>query len=120
MSPPSFSSYAGQYIPYSASALLKDPTNPVNLVGIAIGNGAIDPKSQAGSELDMLIESGVWQKGSAEYNEMVKQNAICEQAKRKLGANDHPQEIDGCENLLRDIIELTKKEYVQGQDVVRR
>ncbi|PWN25287.1 alpha/beta-hydrolase, partial [Jaminaea rosea] len=100
-------SYAGQYIPYTADALLADPKNPLALQGIAIGNGAIDPRSQAGSELDMMIESGVWKKGGREYNEMKPKNDVCEAEKRKLKEGEHPQEIDGCEGLLQDIIELT-------------
>lgn len=55
----------------------------------------------------MLVDAGVWEKGSHEYNVMKKQNAICEQAKAKLSPDAHPQEIDGCDNLLRNVIALT-------------
>lgn len=54
-------SFAGQYIPFIASALLKTGTRmPVDLRGVAIGNGYIDPKAQAGTELEMMVESKVW------------------------------------------------------------
>lgn len=54
-----------RYIPYTASALVKAGSkNPVDLRGIAIGNGFIDPKSQAGSELEMMVKAGVWSESS--------------------------------------------------------
>lgn len=31
---------------------------------MAIGNGFIDPRSQYGSELDMMVEAKIWEKGS--------------------------------------------------------
>ena len=36
------------------------PFSPVVLGGIAIGNGYVDPVSQAGSELDMMVDAGLW------------------------------------------------------------
>ncbi|WFD35926.1 carboxypeptidase D [Malassezia cuniculi] len=60
-------SYAGQYIPYIAHELIKMRTrSPVLLRGIAIGNGYIDPVTQSGSELDMMVESGLWKKSSSD------------------------------------------------------
>jgi len=58
-------SFAGQYIPFTTSALLKaGNANPVDLGGIAIGNGFIDPKSQAGSELEMMVKANIWTESS--------------------------------------------------------
>jgi carboxypeptidase D len=58
-------SFAGQYIPFTANALLKAGSdNPVDLIGLAIGNGFIDPRSQAGSELEMMVEANLWKEGS--------------------------------------------------------
>lgn len=107
-------SYAGQWIPYTADALLADKQNPLALKGLAIGNGAIDPRSQAGSELDMMIQSGVWKQDSPEYREMKEKNDYCEKQKQKLKPGEHPQEIDGCEGLLHDIIELTYQPPAAG------
>ncbi|CAO1623326.1 unnamed protein product [Sympodiomycopsis kandeliae] len=105
-------SFAGQYIPYSAHEIANDQSSAVNLVGIAIGNGAIDPKSQGGSELDMLLTSGVWQKDSKEARKMLELNRECEIAKGKLGSGNNPQEIEGCGRLLQEIISLS---YSQTQ-----
>jgi carboxypeptidase D len=58
-------SFAGQYIPFTASALLKaGRNNPIDLKGIAIGNGFIDPKAQAGSELEMMVKANIWKENS--------------------------------------------------------
>jgi carboxypeptidase D len=52
-------------IPYTAKALMeRESTSPVDLKGIAIGNGFIDPRSQYGSEIDLLLEKKVWRKDS--------------------------------------------------------
>lgn len=112
-------SYAGQYIPYTANELLQGDSSGLALKGIAIGNGAIDPIAQAGSELDMLVDSGVWKQGSSEYNAMKQKNDVCEAAKKKLKAGQHPQEIDGCEELLQEIIELTYTKAAKPNDEPR-
>lgn len=58
-------SFAGQYIPFTADALVKaGNNNPVDLKGVAIGNGFIDPKSQAGSELEMMVQANIWTESS--------------------------------------------------------
>lgn len=109
-------SFAGQWIPYTAHEIANDPTAAVDLRGVAIGNGAIDTKSQAGSELDMLLESGVWKKDSKEAQKMLELNRKCEIAKGKLGSSQNPQEIDECSNLLQEIISLS---YSKTNDEAR-
>ncbi|OQR84795.1 serine protease family S10 [Achlya hypogyna] len=49
-------SYAGHYIPAIATSILSaaTPTSPINLRGIAIGNGLTDTALQAQHQLDML------------------------------------------------------------------
>lgn len=76
----------------------------MDLQGIVIGNGAIDPMSQAGSELDMMLESGLWKEGDAKATKLKQRNALCEAEKRKIPKGKHPQDIPVCENLLRDVI----------------
>ncbi|KAL1410267.1 Cell death protease [Vanrija albida] len=60
-------SYAGQYIPYFADALLKkdEKTLPnFNFQGIAIGNGWIDPLRQYPAYLEFAYEKKLIKKGS--------------------------------------------------------
>lgn len=59
-------SYAGQYIPYFADAVLKAPSLPAfPLRGIAIGNGWIDPREQYRGYVDFAYLHGLVDKGSA-------------------------------------------------------
>lgn len=77
-------SYAGQYIPYITHALLETHDRmPVHLAGIAIGNGYMDPKSQAGSEVDLLLENRVWEKNGREHKEIMRQVDACNEALKK-------------------------------------
>jgi len=70
-------SFAGQYIPYFgksasvvvsrtdnvASAIINSTsTNEINLKGIAIGNGWIDPKQQYPGYVDFAYEKGLIKK----------------------------------------------------------
>lgn len=58
-------SFAGQYIPYVANTLNEaGRSSPVDLKGIAIGNGYIDPIAQYGTELDMMVEAKIWDTSS--------------------------------------------------------
>ncbi|KDN46769.1 alpha/beta-hydrolase [Tilletiaria anomala UBC 951] len=100
-------SFAGQYIPYTARSLVQaGGSSPVDLKGIAIGNGFIDPRSQYGSEIDLLVERNVWQKGGKEYNAAMASFVKCQEMMRKTPGN--PRNIPFCESLLPQVIDLTK------------
>lgn len=49
-------SYAGHYIPSVAHLLLKRPIEELNLQGVAIGNGWVDPRSQYPAYADFAFE----------------------------------------------------------------
>lgn len=58
-------SFAGQYIPYFADAILKTNKLPhVNLKGIVMGNGWIDPQTQYKGYADFAYEKGLIKKGT--------------------------------------------------------
>ncbi|WFD30696.1 carboxypeptidase D [Malassezia sp. CBS 17886] len=97
---------AGQYIPYVAHALLaRGNQAPVHLAGIAIGNGYIDPVTQSGSEVDMMVESGRWQRGGPEVDALRPVVAACRAA---LAQDAVPRlEYPACDRILRKILDIT-------------
>ena len=56
-------SYAGQYIPYFADAIL-DSKLKVPLKGIAIGNGWMDARRQYPAYLDYAVKHGIVDEGT--------------------------------------------------------
>ncbi|CEH14877.1 kex1 protein [Ceraceosorus bombacis] len=108
-------SYAGQYIPFEASALTRSP-QPVDLRGIALGNGYIDPAAQGGSELEMMIWSGVWKEGGKEWTEANKQWLKCKADLDKLVGS--PRDTPACSRMLPTIIDITTQK-VAGQSKAR-
>ncbi|GAA5976758.1 hypothetical protein JCM11641_000861 [Rhodosporidiobolus odoratus] len=60
-------SYAGQYIPYIADAILKTTTVNTRLKGLMIGNGWISPREQYPAYLTYLVGQRFVRKGSPQY-----------------------------------------------------
>lgn len=107
-------SYAGQYIPFTANALVKRGNrSPIDLKGVAIGNGFIDPIAQSGTELEMMVESKVWSTDSEDYRVIKKEVDECKVAIAK-GTNDM-RSVPACGGILSSIIERTKARTV-GRD----
>ncbi|CAD6909141.1 unnamed protein product, partial [Tilletia laevis] len=101
-------SFAGQYIPYTAKAILDArPGPPIDLSGIVIGNGFIDPRSQSGSELDMMVAAGIWTTSSKEYTDVNTVVQSCKKALDKLEKNYLPRVVSECERVLPSIIHQT-------------
>ncbi|ODN78321.1 pheromone-processing carboxypeptidase KEX1 [Cryptococcus amylolentus CBS 6039] len=77
-------SFAGQYIPFFADALLKTPLLPhFPLKGIAIGNGWIDPIEQYPGYADFAYEKGLIKEGSAEADALEAALAKCREEMEK-------------------------------------
>ncbi|GAA6058715.1 hypothetical protein JCM10212_003403 [Sporobolomyces blumeae] len=81
-------SYAGQYIPYIASAIKRSRTVSTPLKGLLIGNGWIDPKHQYPAYLEYLVEHKFLRRGSAGYRNVL--NAV-----KKCGKKMHDMERTG-------------------------
>lgn len=96
-------SFAGQYIPYTAKAIVKSPKPPVSLKGIAIGNGFIDPKSQYGTELETMVQKNIWTTSSGEYKHVAGLVKACHEELDK----SNQREIGKCELILQTIIAST-------------
>ena len=101
-------SYAGQFLPYIADAIVRAPGGaPVHLAGVAIGNGYLDPKRQAGSEVDVLVEAGVWQADGPEVKRMAKTVRACQEA---LARDATPRvEYAACDAILSDVLAITTR-----------
>ncbi|OAA72477.1 Peptidase S10, serine carboxypeptidase [Cordyceps fumosorosea ARSEF 2679] len=81
-------SYAGQYIPYIAKAILQrneaigkhSSSDRWNLRGLIIGNGWISPKEQYEAYLTFTVEKGLVQEGTEEGDKLRSLVRDCQQA----------------------------------------
>ncbi|KAK4455746.1 Alpha/Beta hydrolase protein [Podospora aff. communis PSN243] len=108
-------SYAGQYIPYIARAILdrnkKGSTQRKwNLAGLLIGNGWISPKEQYEAYLQYGYARGIVEKNSDTANKLEVQHRICQ---KELAIN----EVDrsSCEAVLQEMLRLTAKPGPNGK-----
>lgn len=101
-------SYAGQFVPYIADALIKSHTRaPVHLAGIAIGNGYLDPRAQAGSEIDMLVAHNIWAQNGREVRELAPVLSACRAA---LAKDARPRlEYPDCDAILQKLLDISTR-----------
>lgn len=99
-------SFAGQYIPYTAKAIVKANNPPVSLKGVAIGNGFIDPQNQYGTELETMVEKNIWKPDSDDYKRVAKIVDTCRADLAKY-ASTGVREIDSCDQILQTIVART-------------
>ncbi|KAF2150541.1 carboxypeptidase B-like-like protein [Myriangium duriaei CBS 260.36] len=106
-------SYAGQYIPYIAKAILdrnkkigsNDNAHKWNLQGLLIGNGWIAPNEQYQAYLPYAYKEGMIQSGTPESEKVEKQHLQCLDS---LSAQ--PKEMINnrvCENVLTELLRVT-------------
>ncbi len=101
-------SFAGQYIPYTAKAIVKARNPPVTLKGIAIGNGFIDPKNQYGTELETMIDKKIWSTSSDDYKRVSNIVDRCHKELARLTTSSgSPREIGTCDEILQTIVAAT-------------
>ncbi|KAF2857525.1 serine carboxypeptidase [Piedraia hortae CBS 480.64] len=106
-------SYAGQYIPYIAKALLdrNDRTGSDqqwNLTGLLIGNGWISAPEQYRAYLQFAYQEGLVERGSPEDASALDQQAKC-MTDLENGGKDHV-DMTSCDAILRDILRTTQTE----------
>ncbi|GAM87211.1 hypothetical protein ANO11243_052330 [Dothideomycetidae sp. 11243] len=101
-------SYAGQYIPYIAKAILdrnKKAGKPWNLKGIMIGNGWIAPNEQYLAYLPYAYKENMIQANTPEAETVEKTVAACNEA---LSKNPKEQiNTRACERILNDVLRVT-------------
>ncbi|KAI0310432.1 alpha/beta-hydrolase [Amylostereum chailletii] len=93
-------SFAGQYIPYFANALL-DSNLGVPLRGSAIGNGWIDARRQYPSYLDYAVKHGIIDTGSKAYESSKQATDDCVALLDTIPGE--PVNVDMCESVLSKI-----------------
>ncbi len=107
-------SYAGQYIPYIAKAVLDRNTRKRaegkrtwNLAGLLIGNGWIAPVEQYQAYLPFAYQNGMIQGGTPEAAKVEAQQSICISELAKPG-NSEKVDLSPCEAVLSLILEVSK------------
>lgn len=91
-------SYAGQYIPYIADAILNADLPKMHLKGLAIGNGWVDPLNQYPAYAEFAYQKGLIKKGTPEGKELDLAVGSCvETMKQYEDPLKTPVHIDGCE-----------------------
>ncbi|KIM29383.1 hypothetical protein M408DRAFT_112444 [Serendipita vermifera MAFF 305830] len=109
-------SYAGQYIPYIADALLKpDAYVPAPLKGIAIGNGWIDSRNQYPAYREFALRAGLFTAGSPEDEYAKEQMELC-QAELDTpghgsgGEHEEPPSTPACEEVMGSVLRSFTKD----------
>ncbi|KAF9567426.1 pheromone-processing carboxypeptidase KEX1 [Agrocybe pediades] len=99
-------SFAGQWIPYFADAILDSKTLHVPLKGIAIGNGWIDSKAQYSSYLEYALKTGLVEENDKKWKEAKHETDKCLAKTEHLKEN--PMSIKECSGILRALMESDK------------
>ncbi|WAR55759.1 hypothetical protein PtB15_6B502 [Puccinia triticina] len=101
-------SFAGQYIPYFAQAILDTAALSTPLLGLLMGNPWINPKVQYLSYLDFAYERGIIVKGTSSAIEAEKSFRKCEKALKKPTESNRIL-VDPCEDGLQSILNAGAK-----------
>ncbi|GAA6041532.1 hypothetical protein JCM8097_004247 [Rhodosporidiobolus ruineniae] len=110
-------SFAGQYIPYIASAILSSTRIATKLKGLLIGNGWIDPYNQYPAYLDFALQAGVIKKGSDAEATVRKAVTDCLAALERKGGVKGVRIHEGvCERILGAVTDSTIQ-AVNGQNM---
>ena len=114
-------SYAGQYIPYIAKAVLDynhgHPDNTFDIRGLLIGNGWIAPDVQSLSYLPYSVAAGIITTDNSEWLSILKQHEKCQKVVNDLGGNsDHSMSdfqvvSQTCEVILNLILSATRNRF---------
>ncbi|KAF9809828.1 hypothetical protein IEO21_07228 [Rhodonia placenta] len=95
-------SYAGQYIPYFADAVLNSTLN-VPLRGAAIGNGWMDGRHQYPSFLEYAVKHGLVEEGSEDWKRGKAATDKCMTEFIKYTTVE-PVKVDICESVMNEVI----------------
>ncbi|KAH9948790.1 alpha/beta-hydrolase [Amylocystis lapponica] len=110
-------SYAGQYIPYFADAVLKSSLN-IPLRGAAIGNGWIDGRHQYPAYLDYAVKHGLVEENSDDWkhSKSITDSCMQEFARVAETADLEPVKVDVCESVMGEVV-AGRSRKVDGKDM---
>ncbi|KAG6866114.1 hypothetical protein C0991_008422 [Blastosporella zonata] len=107
-------SFAGQWIPYFADAILNSRL-PTPLRGAAIGNGWIDPRRQYPTYIDFAVKVGLLEENSDAWKAAKKATDNCVAEIEKV-TDREPIQVKGCERVIMDVVENQMKKE-NGKDM---
>ncbi|KAJ7784094.1 Alpha/Beta hydrolase protein [Mycena metata] len=107
-------SYAGQWIPYFADAILNSNIG-TNLRGAAIGNGWIDARRQYASYIDFAVKTGILEENSDAWKRAKERTDECMADIAKI-TSPEPITAPKCEGLLLDVTSVREK-IVNGKQM---
>ncbi|EPQ59066.1 alpha/beta-hydrolase [Gloeophyllum trabeum ATCC 11539] len=101
-------SYAGQFIPYIADAILNSNLN-IPFKGAAIGNGWIDARRQYPAYLDYAVKHGLVEPNSDDYKRAKEVTDACMTELDKI-TDREPINVDMCERVMLTVLEGRQKD----------
>ncbi|RDA84553.1 hypothetical protein CP532_3757 [Ophiocordyceps camponoti-leonardi (nom. inval.)] len=103
-------SFAGQYIPYIAKAIIdrnaKTTRNKWSLKGLLIGNGWVSPTDQYPAYLGYAFKRNLIDKGSDMAQQLQGKQRICD---HMLVSDPNHVNYDECESILSEMLKLSRK-----------
>ncbi|GEQ66770.1 hypothetical protein JCM33374_g433 [Metschnikowia sp. JCM 33374] len=124
-------SYAGQYIPYIAQAIVDrnariaadkhSTATKYNLKGLLIGNGYISPNQQGLSFIPFALENGLITKENPHFSDLLRAHESCQNAVAATGPRKSPESfavVDRtCDRVLTLLLQYTvdSKANAHGQ-----
>ncbi|KAF5321764.1 hypothetical protein D9619_000585 [Psilocybe cf. subviscida] len=106
-------SFAGQWIPYYADAILSSNL-AIPLKGAAIGNGWIDSKQQYPAYLDFAVKNGMIEDKSENWKKIKSETDDCVAYMETMKTN--PMTVDRCQPILQSLIDMSRRD-VNGKQM---
>ncbi|KAF8638538.1 hypothetical protein AX17_002081, partial [Amanita inopinata Kibby_2008] len=101
-------SFAGQWIPYFANAILESRSVKVPLRGVAIGNGWIDPRRQYSTYIDFAVKVGILEENTEPWKLAKQKTDKCVEAHSKITSFE-PISVKECTRLVLDVAQVRNK-----------
>lgn len=108
-------SYAGQYIPYIANRVIQGMPE-INVKGLLIGNGFIDPYTQGLSYLPFATQAGIISLDHPNFKDLLHRQELCQKRVAEAKVSRSPAAADlatrTCDNVMNMMLKYTS--YMHG------